>query len=196
MSVLEVLGYPSSGRRARIRAVAARLMRSNGYAAVTMKNVAEAAGVGPVRLLAHFASKEDLLAAICFTTLDRYCTSAEHRIPGMYDCLEPMIADHVRVAMDHPDEAFVTQREWRNMRSGELERFRAAYDRYAWTFSEAIRTGIRTGRLREFNPQFGVRMLFSLSSSLNEWLEIHEGDGPRDVARQAVELLLGGLRAA
>ena len=59
----------SRGRDAIVTA-AARFFAERGYAAVGMRDVAEAVGVRGASLYHHFASKEEILYAICLTVTE------------------------------------------------------------------------------------------------------------------------------
>jgi AcrR family transcriptional regulator len=58
---------PRAARREEIVAAAARTFATEGYAAVGMRDVAEAVGIRGASLYHHFASKEEILFAICLT---------------------------------------------------------------------------------------------------------------------------------
>src|SRR5690349_4172257 len=51
-------------RRARILAIAQRLLTQNGWRSTTLGQIAREAGVSPAGLLHHFESKEQLLHAV------------------------------------------------------------------------------------------------------------------------------------
>jgi AcrR family transcriptional regulator len=61
---------PAQRRRDAIVSAAARFFAERGYAAVGMRDVAEAVGVRGASLYHHFASKEEILYAICLTVTD------------------------------------------------------------------------------------------------------------------------------
>lgn len=54
----------TSDTRRRILDVAARQFREQGYAAVSLRGIAAAAGLRAASLYNHFASKEDLVVAV------------------------------------------------------------------------------------------------------------------------------------
>lgn len=58
---------PGAGRGAQIVAAAARIFAREGYAAVGMRDVAEAVGIRGASLYHHFGSKEEILYAVCLT---------------------------------------------------------------------------------------------------------------------------------
>ncbi len=55
---------PSSGRREQILAIAARLMARQGYAATTVREIADEAGILSGSLYHHFTSKEAILLEV------------------------------------------------------------------------------------------------------------------------------------
>lgn len=57
-------------RRAEIVAAAARTFAREGYAAVGMRDVADAVGIRGASLYHHFASKEEILYAVCLTVTE------------------------------------------------------------------------------------------------------------------------------
>ena len=61
---------PAQRRRDAIVTAAARFFAERGYAAVGMRDVAEAVGVRGASLYHHFASKEEILFAICLTVTE------------------------------------------------------------------------------------------------------------------------------
>lgn len=59
-----------AARRAEIVTAAARIFADQGYAAVGMRDVAEAVGIRGASLYHHFASKEEILYAVCLTVTE------------------------------------------------------------------------------------------------------------------------------
>lgn len=70
MTSAERFGAPRRPGRVRpeeVVAAAARIIAREGYAAVGMRDVADAVGIRGASLYHHFASKEEILYAICLT---------------------------------------------------------------------------------------------------------------------------------
>ncbi|GAA3241060.1 TetR/AcrR family transcriptional regulator [Pseudonocardia petroleophila] len=59
-----------AARRAEIVTAAARIFADQGYAAVGMRDVAEAVGIRGASLYHHFASKEEILYAVCLSVTE------------------------------------------------------------------------------------------------------------------------------
>jgi AcrR family transcriptional regulator len=63
--------WDANGRKTEIRDIAAALFVSSGYAATTMSDIAQAAGVLPGSLYHHFASKEEIAVELIASYNDR-----------------------------------------------------------------------------------------------------------------------------
>lgn len=64
------VGARRAVRRAQIVAAAARTFAAQGYAAVGMREIADAVGIRGASLYHHFASKEEILFAVCLTVTE------------------------------------------------------------------------------------------------------------------------------
>jgi AcrR family transcriptional regulator len=92
--------------RARIAAVAEALFRMEGYAAVSMRRLAQEAGCAPMTLYAYFASKADILRQIWaqfFVELFGELNRKAARVSGPRKRLLLISKRYVRYWLDHPD---------------------------------------------------------------------------------------------
>ena len=65
---------------------AARLFCTQGYQGTTVRDIARSVGMLPGSLYCHFATKDDLLAAVHVRGVDRICAAVE---AGVARCTEP-----------------------------------------------------------------------------------------------------------
>jgi AcrR family transcriptional regulator len=101
--------------RDRLVAIAAELLDSGGPAAVTLREVGKRAGVSHNAPYKHFASKEDLLAAIASRELNYQAkamsmTQRGNRSP--LESLRSLMHGYVRWAQDHPQRFRLTFGAW------------------------------------------------------------------------------------
>jgi AcrR family transcriptional regulator len=93
--------------REEILAAAERLLIETGdEGAVSIRAIAEAAGVTPPSIYLHFADKTDLLGAVCearFQEFDRYLEAAAAGFEDPLDALWARGRAYVRFGLDHPE---------------------------------------------------------------------------------------------
>lgn len=92
--------------RARIARVAEHLFREEGFGAVSMRRLAQAAGCAPMTLYAYFDSKADILARIWATFLSELFDDLEQLAGATADPTVRLVAlsrRYVRYWLDHPD---------------------------------------------------------------------------------------------
>ncbi|WP_245283062.1 TetR/AcrR family transcriptional regulator [Aureimonas altamirensis] len=113
MSYLKGLQTASS-----IRREAERLFAARGYAAVSMRDIAEAVGIRVGGLYNHFATKQDILRDLlvrhmeellaAWAQADPSGTSAEARLTAF-------ARFHIRYHFERPDAVFIAYMELRNL---------------------------------------------------------------------------------
>ncbi len=93
--------------RAEILAAAERLLIQTGdEGAVSIRAIADAAGVTPPSIYLHFADKTELLAAVCearFQDFDRYLEEAAGGIDDPLEALRARGRAYVRFGLENPE---------------------------------------------------------------------------------------------
>jgi AcrR family transcriptional regulator len=93
--------------RAEILAATERLLIQTGdQEAVSIRAIADAAGVTPPSIYLHFADKNELLAAVCelrFNDLDRCMEEAAARVSDPLEALWARGRAYVRFGLDNPE---------------------------------------------------------------------------------------------
>jgi len=196
-------------RRHQIVAVAVSLFSDRGFRGTTTKEIAQAAGISEAMVFRHFATKEELYAAI----LDhKACSSG-----GTFE-LEQMIGDAVkrkddravfeelaRGALQYHEEDPEFQRLLLFSALEKHELAQMFFDRFVLSVYEFLGTYIRQrqqeGAFIEMDPAVVVRsfigMLMHHSLNNNLWdpkrrlLNISN----EDAARHFTDILLGGITA-
>ena len=92
---------------------AQKLMAENGYAAMTMRQLAGRVGVLPGSLYHHVACKQDLLLNVLLNIVERRLEDWEH---GAYaDDLSGFVSFLLRRQCTHPDEELLMRHEIRHL---------------------------------------------------------------------------------
>ena len=90
-------------RRAEILAAAARLFKRNGYGSVTIRQIADAAGILSGSLYHHFASKREMYLELHREELQRAAITigaAVEKFDDPWDRLEAAITTHLSLSLD------------------------------------------------------------------------------------------------
>jgi AcrR family transcriptional regulator len=96
---------PQASRREAIVRVAVALFRENGFGAVGMDDIGEAAGITGPSVYRHFTSKEEILHAVMTRTAEQIAASAAaaQAASSAAEMLARLVDGYIRIALDHPD---------------------------------------------------------------------------------------------
>src|SRR5204863_3499927 len=86
---------------------AAQMFREKGFAATSMRDLAESVGIEAASLYNHIRSKNEILEAICFDVANRFNTNLdtiETSNSGSINKIETLLRFHIRQMIDHYEE--------------------------------------------------------------------------------------------
>jgi AcrR family transcriptional regulator len=191
-----VSGQPAQRRRDAIVSAAARFFAERGYAAVGMRDVAEAVGVRGPSLYHHFASKEEILYAICLTVTDE--PNAQNLplldAPGTAtERLSALVRAHLRHLHRRRTEHVVGLHELAAL----APEHRAVVDghrrHYQHRVREVIAAGAAAGELTVPDPHLAAFAVCDVLNGLSNWFRA-DGDLTLDeVADGYVDLIVGRM---
>lgn len=168
-------------RREEIVAAAARIFARQGYAAVGMRDIAEAVGIRGASLYHHFASKEEILYAVCLTVtrelneqnlpfLDAPGTPGQRLaafVRAHLEFLQPLRVEHI-VGLN--ELAALTP-----VHRAEIDEYRRYYQRRV---RDVIDAGMRSGEFAPADPRLAAFAAFGVLNGISTWF--HE-DGALDL---------------
>lgn len=179
----------ADNRLAAVLDAAARLFAQRGYAATSMRDIAQAASMLPGSLYYHFAAKEDLLAAVYeagVRDMVDAVRSAAARATNPWDRLEAACIAHLETVLKRSDTAQVLVRvlpEHVPAAAARLKRLRAEYEALFRELVDALPLAAgadrRTLRL----------MLLGALNWTRFWYREDGADTPRAIARRMLRLL-------
>jgi TetR/AcrR family transcriptional regulator, cholesterol catabolism regulator len=184
-------------RREYILEEAAKLFKERGYAATTMRDLAEKLDIKAASLYNHIASKEEILKEICFTFAHEYVSQLD-KIDGMNVSaskkIEAVIDLHVSLSTQDAAAIIITNYEWKHLPEPDLTTFKALRKGYEKQFLDIITEGVESKMLRNIDPQV---VMFTILSALR-WIPFwfHEGRGvsPEELKKNIKALIIKGLR--
>lgn len=158
--------------RAIIQREACRLFAERGYAAVSMRDLAEAVGVRQSGLYNHFKSKQALLVDLMANHMETLLEVLDGVMTGVNDPiarLEAFVKHHVSYHLDYPDDVFLAYMEIRSLDAEGRDRVIALRDRYEDVLCGILEDGVATGEFHIRDVAVHTRMLLSMLTGATVW---------------------------
>jgi len=175
---------------------AARLFSERGFAATSVREVAEGAQITKAGLYYHIREKEDLLARICRHALDRV-------LEGAYAALEadsdpwPRLANLLRSHIDYfvarPHYLTVLNREMGALSPEPRAQMMALEREYLDLIRGVIRDGQASGAFRSCDVNVASFTLLTVVNNLHVWYDPEGPVDPQELTRQIGAILFDGL---
>ena len=160
-------------RRLQIEEAASALFRERGYAATSVRDIAQALNLQGGSLYAHMASKEDVLWSIVTRAADRFNSEvgpvAARSDGSPADRLADMIRAHVFVVTSIQKDAAVFLHEWRFLSPARREEMQNRRDAYEALFRDVIHEGINKGDFRDVDVRTSAMAILSALNGIPTW---------------------------
>jgi AcrR family transcriptional regulator len=184
-------------RRQQIENAASVLFRERGYAATSVRDIAQVLNLQGASLYAHVASKEDLLWSIVERAADRFesavapIAAAETHAPQR---LRVMVRAHIGVVTDDLGNAVSFLGEWRFLSPDRRTEVASRRRRYEGRFREVIAQGVASGDFAAgTDPRLAATWMLSALNGIAVWYHPDGDLTPEAIADRYADLLLGGL---
>lgn len=183
-------------RRQQIEDAASTLFRERGYAATSVRDIAQALNLQGGSLYAHVASKEDVLWSIVGRAADRFHFEvgpiASQSSPAP-DRLRRMIRAHVGVVTSAQRDAAVFLHEWRFLSADRRAQVAARRDAYEALFRRALADGMATGDFAPTDVRLTAMAILSSLNGIASWYRLDGALSPAQIADQHADLFLRAL---
>lgn len=176
---------------------ASRLFARNGFAATSVRQVAEGADLTKAGLYYHIREKEDLLALICEHAISSILEDARSAValaPDAIAGLRAVIDVHLRFFYRHPDNLVVLNREMGQLSAARRQAVAGLERQYLDLIRGVIRQGQRAGSLKKQDPTVTAFLLLSMLNGLDSWYDPKGRVGRKALARQLSEVFLRGAQ--
>lgn len=143
---------------------AAELFRKKGFAAASVRELAESLGIEAPSLYNHIGSKAELLQEICFDVAKDYTAHMTEVMTSPKNAIEKtaeIIRFHVRKLSTDFDKVFVSEHEWKRLPQKYLETFLAQRKVYETNMIEIIKEGIEKKLFKNLLPSIAVLAILS-----------------------------------
>ncbi|NNU81208.1 TetR/AcrR family transcriptional regulator [Halovulum dunhuangense] len=182
-----------------IRDAAMRLFADQGYAAVSMRQIARAVGVQAGALYLYTPDKQSLLSDMMIAHLEDLlaawgkarCESDDPRAR-----LEDFVRFHIRYHLSRVDEVFIAYMELRNLTPenfARVERLRRLYEN---VLQEILQDGAARGIFRLSDARIATLALIAMLTGITNWYRAGGRLSPERIEEIYIEMALGAVGAA
>lgn len=153
-----------------IRDKARRLFARQGYAAVSMRQIAAAVGVQAGALYAYTPDKQALLADLLESHMqDLLAAWSDDSGANPLARLERFVRFHIDFSLDSPDAVFLSYMELRNLTPENFTRITNLRGRYEVALEEILRDGVAAGTMRIEDPKLTTLALIAMLTGVTNW---------------------------
>ena len=183
-------------RKDQIETIATALFKDRGFAATSMRDLANEVGIEAASIYSHVRSKEELLQSICFKMAQDFFEMLEHLENQHLSCaqrLREVITAHVAIITRNVAASVVFQQEWRHLSEPYLTHFLELRENYEQRIRDIIRQGAENKEFVTTDARFITRTLLSSLNWIPQWYQLDGELAPADIATNIADLFLNGL---
>jgi TetR/AcrR family transcriptional regulator, cholesterol catabolism regulator len=186
-------------RKEQVIRKAAELFKDKGYAAASMRDLAQLLGIEAASLYSHIKSKEEILRSLCFDMATEFRKSLEEVEKQNVTASEKLrngIIGHIRVMAKDLTASAVFMNEHRHLSQPYLRDFLLLRINYINRFKTIIEEGVRNGEFKKtIDRKLAVMTLFSSLNWMPMWYDPSGGIiEPVELGIQLSEMLVNGLK--
>jgi len=175
---------------------AAVLFRKKGFAATSMRELAENVGVEASSLYNHIGSKGELLQLICFKIANDFniqLSEIENKKISTVQKLENIIRFHINMMQDYYDAVYVANHEWKQLEDPFLSNFLQQRKLYEVRLIELVNQGILKKELKPIEPSVAILTILSAVRGVEFWYRHKKNNDRQQLENNMVNHLLYGL---
>ena len=148
------------------------LFAQYGFAAVSMRQIADRVGVQPGAIYQHHRNKQQLLVAVLDTHMDGLLTASAENQRG--DCtsvqaLERFARFHIQYHITRPDEVFVSYMELRSLEQEGYALIEGKRRKYERALKTILESGVSDGTFQLDDPHVSAMAILSMLTGVNTW---------------------------
>lgn len=186
-------------RKEQVIRKAAELFREKGYAASSMRDLAQKLGIEAASLYSHIKSKEEILQSLCFDMAAEFRKSLDDVEKMQVSASEKLslgIIGHIQVMAKDLTASAVFMNEHRHLSQPWLRQFLLLRINYINRFKAIIEAGVQSGEFKSsIDRKLAVMTLFSSLNWMPMWYDPNTGINPQDLGKQLADMLVNGLRS-
>ena len=176
---------------------AAAMFREKGFAATSMRDLAEMVGIEAASLYNHIRSKNEILEAICFDVANIFNTNIETIEAGNQKSIgkiDNLLRFHIRQMIENYEEVYVSDREWKHLDEPYLSNFQTQRRNYRKKFASIIEDGIAKNEIRKIDAPTAVLIILHAVSGIESWHRSKAKINAQELEDNMVMIMIDGLR--
>ncbi len=185
-------------RKEQVIRKAAELFKDKGYAAASMRDLAQLLGIEAASLYSHIKSKEEILQSLCFDMASEFRKSLEEvekQDVSSIDKLRNGIIAHIQVMAKDLTASAVFMNEHRHLSQPFLRDFLLLRINYINRFKSIIESGVKSGEFKNtIDTKLAVMTLFSSLNWMPMWYDPGSAIDPTALGFQLADMLVNGLK--
>lgn len=191
-------GVGNLSRKEQVIRSAAELFKEKGYAASSMRDLAQKLGIEAASLYSHIKSKEEILQTLCFDMAADFRASLEQVEKQNVSAAEKLalgIIGHVNVMARDLTASAVFMNEHRHLSNPHLRDFLLLRINYINRFKSIIEQGVTNGEFKkDIDTKLAVMTLFSSLNWMPMWYSPEGSIEPKELGQQLADMLVNGLK--
>jgi AcrR family transcriptional regulator len=184
-------------RKTQIEQTATQLFQDKGYAATSMRDLANDLGIEAASIYSHIRSKEEILQKICFRMAQEFFDSKheiEKRKMAPVEKLKAAIIGHVKVVTKNAAASAVFFTEYRHLSEPFLSQFLEMRNNYETWFREIISHGILQGQMKAVDEKFTSLTILSSINFISNWYKPEGKMSAETIGERLSELFIEGIK--
>lgn len=185
-------------KKKQVELTATELFQERGYAATSMRDMAQALGIEAASLYSHIKSKEEILQNICFRMAKKFFEAMDEAFAqepvSVAEKLERAIVAHIKVITDDTAASAVFFSEWRHLSEPHLSEFLKMRERYEGIFYNILKEGVEKKEFIELDLKFSVLTILSALNWTHNWFRPSGKMSAEEIGRNLASVMLNGLK--
>ena len=176
---------------------AAQMFREKGFAATSMRDLAETVGIEAASLYNHIRSKNEMLETICFDVANRFTMFMDEldtNNQGSIKKIETLLRFHIKQMIENFEEVIVCDREWKHLDEPYLSNFHNQRRNYRKRFASIIEEGIKNGEIKKVDAPTVVLIMLHSVNGIESWHRSTAKITAKELEDNMVLIMIDGLR--
>jgi AcrR family transcriptional regulator len=176
---------------------AAAMFREKGYAATSMRDLADTVGIEAASLYNHIKSKAEMLQEIIFRIAnDAYVQLDDLEDEGISPLqkIESIMRFHIKMNIERFEEYHVMVTEWIHLEEPYLTNFTSQRRNYVQKLEAIIQQGIDNKEMQPVLPYVAVLNILSAIRGIEFWHRSRKTYSAEQIEENMVSHLLNGLK--